>query len=128
MPGTDLVLDAGALIAFQRGDARMLALVRLARAGEVVLRTSSAVVAQVWRDGARQVPLVRLLAADVVRESALDPAAARDVGTLCAGTGTSDVVDAHVAVLALRHDAAVLTSDPVDLRRLGLAEARVVGC
>jgi hypothetical protein len=40
------------------------------------------------------------------------------VGRLLAGSGTSDVVDAHVVVCARRSGQSVLTSDPDDLRRL----------
>ena len=48
----------------------------------------------------------------------MDEDQARQVGRLLAATGTSDITDAHVALCALRHDAAVLTSDPDDIRRL----------
>jgi len=37
------------------------------------------------------------------------------LGLLLAKSGTSDVVDAHVALLARRLQATVLTSDPDDL-------------
>jgi len=40
------------------------------------------------------------------------------LGLLLAKSGTSDVVDAHVALLARRLQAIVLTSDPDDLRAL----------
>ena len=42
----------------------------------------------------------------------------RAVGRLLRDTGTSDVVDVHVVLTALRHRAAVLTSDPDNLQRL----------
>ena len=44
---------------------------------------------------------------------------AQKVGLLLADTGTSDITDAHVVVCALRLDAAVVTSDPEDIRQLG---------
>lgn len=53
----ELVLDAGAFIAFERNDPRVRALVALASVGKVTLRTSSGVVAQVWRGGPRQARL-----------------------------------------------------------------------
>jgi hypothetical protein len=43
---------------------------------------------------------------------------AHAVGTLLGGSGMSDVVDAHVVLTAASVFAAVLTSDPDDLRRL----------
>jgi predicted nucleic acid-binding protein len=49
-----------------------------------------------------------------VRFADLDVTTARAVGELCALTGASDVVDAHVALHALRLDLSVATSDPVD--------------
>lgn len=83
--------------------------------------TSSGCVAQAWRDGARQAELARLLRS--VTEEPLDPRSSRPVGQLCAVTGTADVVDAHLALLARDSDI-VMTSDPRDLTNL-LASA---GC
>lgn len=75
--------------------------------------------AQVWRGGPRQVLLARLrgaLARPLVPFTAQDGAA---VGALLAVSGTRDVVDAHVVIVARRAArAVVLTSDPRDLRRL----------
>jgi hypothetical protein len=38
--------------------------------------------------------------------------------SLLAQTGTSDIVDAHVVICAQAAGYAVITSDPLDLRRL----------
>jgi hypothetical protein len=43
---------------------------------------------------------------------------AQAVGALLARTGTSDITDAHVVVCAQTADYAVITSDPLDLKRL----------
>ena len=40
------------------------------------------------------------------------------VGELLASSGTADVVDAFVALLAAREQAAVISSDPDDIGRL----------
>jgi len=48
----------------------------------------------------------------------LDRVDATAVGRLLAGSGTSDVVDAHVVHCARRRAQQVVTSDPDDLRRL----------
>lgn len=123
-----VVLDAGALQSLERRGRRLRALEQLAATGEIALLVSSAVVAQVWRDPARQVPLVRLLRLGALTEHALDPVDARQVGVLLRERSGADVVDAHVAVLARRHDATVVTSDPGDLLRLGVPEQRLQRC
>ena len=43
----------------------------------------------------------------------------RAIGARCGSCGTSDVVDASLAVLADQLDQAILTSDPTDMTRLG---------
>lgn len=110
-----LILDAGALIAIDRRDRTVGAMLRVAQSDQVVVRTSAAAVAQTWRDGARQANLARVLAG--VDERALDPEAGRRVGGLLGASGTSEVVDGHVALLTGAGDD-LLTSDPGDLRRL----------
>jgi predicted nucleic acid-binding protein len=50
-----------------------------------------------------------------------DAAAGRTAGIACAASGTADVVDAIVIATAVRHQAAVVTSDPGDLTRLATA-------
>ena len=127
-PTTDLVLDAGAFIAFDRNDQRVRALIELGLRGALTLRTSSGVVAQVWRGGTRQVRLARLLGTDVIDERPLDPHAARRVGLLAAESGHDDVVDGHVASLALSRGTLVVTSDPDDLIGWGVPAERIVRC
>ena len=113
-----LTLDAGALIAFERNDRRVVTI--LARALERKLRlvVPAGVVGQVWRDGARQARLARLLGSDLLEVDALDDARARAAGQLCGVTGTSDVIDASVVQSARARGHGVLTSDVDDLRRL----------
>ena len=113
-----VVLDAGALIAFERNDRKVRTLVELAMAHGGVVHAPGGVVAQVWRDGSRQVRLARLLGSGFVRVQALDREEAQGTGVLCGKSGARDVVDASVALLARRHDAAVVTSDPEDLARI----------
>lgn len=110
-----LVLDAGALLAIDRRDRRLGALLRLAQQERIVVRTSPAAVAQVWRHGARQAQLARVLAG--VAAQPLDLGVGKRLGALLAASRTCDVVDAHVASLASAGDT-VLTSDPDDLRHL----------
>lgn len=112
---TGLVLDAGALIAVERRDRRVLRLLELARESGHAIEVPTGVVAQVWRGGSGQAVLARFLGADVIAFLDLDLTTARALGQLCAVTGGSDVVDAHVALQALRFDRAVVTSDPDDI-------------
>jgi hypothetical protein len=110
-----VVFDAGALIALDRGDRTVIALLAVAAQHGDEAITSSACVAQAWRDPARQVRLTRALAGFLERP--LDTLAARRCGLLLARSGTTDIADAAIALLVQNGDT-VLTSDPDDLRRL----------
>ncbi len=120
-----LTLDAGALIAFERNDRRVVAIVTRALERRVALAVPAGVVGQVWRDGRRQVRLVRLLGSPAVEVEPLDDEKARAAGQLCGVTGTSDVVDASVVLCARRRGHGVLTSDRADIERLD-ASLRVI--
>jgi predicted nucleic acid-binding protein len=123
-----VVFDAGALIALDRGLANVRGYVLLADRARVALVTSSAVVAQVWRGGGRQARLARLLGSDLIEEVTLDPDAARRIGVLAGAVGSRDVVDGHVAIIAMDRDALVLTSDPDDIARWGVPAQKIVRC
>ena len=112
---TRYVLDAGALVAAERGDRRAFAILKAAHERTTPMATSAGVVAQVWYDGSRQARLATVLRRCEVVD--LTAGAARLVGPLLRATSTTDVVDAHVALLARPGDA-VVTSDPGDLHRL----------
>lgn len=106
-----VVLDTGALIAIERADRRVIRLLELAEEVHV----PAAVVAQAWRNPARQVRLVRVLAADPVHVHPLDNEEAKAVGHLCGASGTTDVVDASVVLVARRVGGVTVSSDPDDL-------------
>ncbi len=116
-----LTLDAGALIAFERSDRRMLAIVVRARAQGIPLAVPAGVVGQVWRDGRRQARLAAFLASSTVEVEPLDDQTARTAGQLCGVAGSSDLIDASVVVCATRRGHGVATSDPEDM--LALAPA-----
>ena len=84
-----LTLDAGALIAFDRGDREVVALITVARRERAVLSVPAGVVAQVWRDGRRQARLAALLASSTIAIEPLTDARARAAGQLCGARGTS---------------------------------------
>ncbi len=120
-----LVLDAGALIAVERGDRATAALIEAARRDGRSVIVPAGVVAQVWRDGSRQVRVARLLGAGEVSVDALTEAVARAAGTLCGVAGTTDIVDASVVIAARRYQATVISSDRPDLMRLDTTLALV---
>lgn len=113
-----LVLDAGALIALDRGDRRMIALLQRALAQGRTFRVPAGVVGQAWRDGRVQVTLARFLRSEEVEIVALDEQLARACGELCGASDSRDVVDASVVILARERRDPIVTSDPKDLRRL----------
>jgi len=113
-----ITLDSGALIAPDRGDGRMIALLNRALAQRCSFRIPAGVVGQAWRDGRTQVTLARFLRAREVQIVPLDESLSRSCGELCGAAGTSDVVDASVVILAKAHHDLIVTSDYDDLRRL----------
>ena len=113
-----IVLDAGALIALDRGDKRMIALLHRALAQDRVFRVPAGVVGQAWRDGRTQVTLARFLRSEEVEIIPLDEQLARSCGELCGATNSPDVIDASVVILARQRREPIVTSDPDDLRRL----------
>jgi predicted nucleic acid-binding protein len=114
-------VDTGALIALDRGDKRMIALLRQALAQGCAFRVPSGVLAQAWRDGRVQATLARFLRSEEVEIIPLDEQLARSCGELCGATNTSDIVDASVVILARERRDPIVTSDPHDLRRLNPA-------
>lgn len=73
------------------------------------------VLAQVWRGSSRQHALSRLVKASLLRVDWLTEVVAYRIGLLLTAAGTRDVIDAHVALLARRLNATVLTSDAADI-------------
>lgn len=118
-----IVLDTGALIAFERADQRIRATIRRATEAGSGILVPAGVVAEVWRDGTRQAQLARLLTNDAITVPALDEVIAKAAGVLCGRSGTADVIDATVVLAARSAGAVVLTGDSSDLRRIdpGLA-------
>jgi hypothetical protein len=113
-----LILDSGAFIAFEKGDAVVRSRLAAARRLGIEIATTSPVVGQVWRDGRRQALLAGLVSGTLVH--APDVAAARRAGEILAKSKLEDVVDALVAGLARDGDI-ILTSDSKDIRALLVA-------
>ena len=113
-----VTLDAGALIALDRNDRRVIAL--LARVQEIGARVTvpATALAQAIRRPARQARLSRLVRQPNTELAPLDGPDATQVGLLLAASRTSDITDAHVVICARRNGDAIVTSDAEDLERL----------
>ncbi|WP_419944933.1 hypothetical protein [Candidatus Poriferisodalis sp.] len=95
-------------------NSRLWALIKRAAQRGDELHTTHPVLAQVWRDPARQANLARALRHFDVH--ALDESVS--VGRRLAASSTSDVVDAHLAVIAERLGTFILTTDGDDMQKL----------
>lgn len=107
--------DAGVFVAAERDERDVWADHRARLELGLIPRTTAPVVAQVSRSP-RQVQLRRMLrGCDIVGFARDD---SHEVGALLGKASASDVVDAHLVVVASRGKATVLTSDVEDLRHL----------
>ena len=120
-----VTLDAGALIALDRNDRRVLVL--LARARELGARVTvpATALARAIRRPATQVRLARLIRQPTTDLRTLDAVDATSVGILLGASRTKDIADAHVVICAKRAKQAIVTSDPEDLLRLDPAASLV---
>lgn len=117
-----LILDAGALVALERGDPATWRRMENATAAGKRAHTHGGILAQVWRGGSgRQARLV--LAMRGVTVHGLDDQLGRATGVLLGRAGTSDAIDAALVVLA-QDDDQVLTSDPFDIARLAVVAGK----
>lgn len=111
-----LTLDAGALIAYERGEPRVRRMLRLAFDREITPTIPAVVLAEVWRGDAKDAPVARLLKWCIVEP--LDEQRARAAGRLRRSVAGAGAVDACVAVGVRERGDAIATSDPGDMRRL----------
>ncbi len=112
-----MILDAGVLISIDRSDHAARTFLTAAERAGTPLHTTHPVLAQVWRDGARQARLAAFT--ETLAVHPLDDGAA--VGKLLGVAQSSEVVDAPLVLLALRLGDDVLTGDPDDLEALAAA-------
>ena len=117
-----MILDAGPLVDADRDRRRFAALVKAALEHDDILRTTAAIVAQVWRSP-RQANLAWALSAVHVSPDFGD---GRRIGELLATTGSADAIDAHLAVLGRRTNEPILTADLPDMSRLAEAAGAIV--
>jgi hypothetical protein len=108
-----LVFDAGALLALEKNDKAMWERWAAATRAGFPPVTHGGVVGQVWRGGGpRQARLAAAL--EGIEIYPLDDELGRRAGVLLKRSGTSDVIDAALVVLAEDGDE-ILTSDSDDL-------------
>jgi len=119
-----LTLDAGALIAIDRGDLAVHVLLKESVRRRQVVTVPAPVVGQVWRDGSRQARLAKVLKACRVEPTSEEDA--RAAGVLLGKAGGVDIVDALVVLGAVRRGDEVVTSDPSDIAALVDASERSV--
>jgi hypothetical protein len=113
-----LILDAGALIAVERGDRELDVLLKRELLSSRIPATHGGVIGQVWRGGPGQTRLARLLPGITIEP--LTGALGKRAGALLARARRRDVIDAALVLLASDGDW-ILTSDPDDI--VPLAEA-----
>ena len=111
-----IAFDAGGLIALDRNDRRVIALIARATERGMRITIPATALAQAIRNPARQARLSRLIRQAGTDLIPLDGPDATAVGLLLARTATADIVDAHVVICARRAGQAVVTSDAGDLR------------
>jgi hypothetical protein len=117
-PAIGVTLDAGGLIAVDRGNREVLATLALIRQWSGTVTVPATALAQAMRNPSRQVRLIRLVRQTTTKIVDLNRADAIAVGRILARTRTSDIADAQVVLSARRVGQAVVTSDAAGLRRL----------
>lgn len=111
-----LTLDAGALIAYERGDERIREILAVAYRRGLVPTIPAIALAEVWRGDTKDARVARLLKACSLE--VVDERLARAAGRLRRSTPGSGTIDACVAVGVRRRRDAIATSDPSDMRTL----------
>lgn len=109
-----MILDAGFFVSVDKGERRAREFLTAAQSRGRQLHSTHPVLAQVWRDGSRQARLARLL--EAIELHPMDDG--RTVGSLLARAATSDVVDAHLVVTAVRISQPIMTGDTADIEKL----------
>lgn len=111
-----LTLDAGALIAYERGQERIRKILTVGYERGFVPTIPAIALAEVWRDDAKDARIARLLKACSIE--VVDERLARAAGGLRRATPGANAVDACIAVGVRRRGDAIATSDPDDMRAL----------
>ncbi len=111
-----IILDSGAIIASERNDATLAAILKAARKNRTPILVPATVVAETWRGASAHARAAHLFGlVDGFPE--LNEQTARQVGALLAFSRTAQIVDGNVVAIALR-PATIVTSDVNDISHL----------
>lgn len=125
-PPQRLILDAGAVIALSRADARARAALAAAVEAGAEVSIPAVVLAETVRGRATDAPVNRVIKA-VGQVDVVDEAIGRTAGRLMGDATSSETVDAVVAATAVEaRGAVILTGDPNDLGALATGHPEVV--
>jgi predicted nucleic acid-binding protein len=119
-----IILDSGAIIASERNDPTLAAILKAARRNRTPILVPATVVAETWR-GPGTHPRAAQLFGSVDGFPGLDEPSARRVGALLAISKTAAIVDGNVVAIAISvRPATIVTSDVSDITHL-LRSAKV---
>ena len=113
-----IILDSGAIIASERNDPTLAAILKAARKNRTPILVPATVVAETWRGPSTHARTAHLFGSiDGFPE--LNEQSARRVGALLAVSKTAAVVDGHVVAIAIAlRPATIVTSDVHDVTHL----------
>lgn len=119
-----IILDSGAIIASERNDPTMAAILKAARKNRTPILVPATVVAETWRGPSTHARTAHLFGS-VDGFPELDEQGARQVGALLALSKTAAIVDGNVVAIAIAGlPATIVTCDVHDVTHL-LSSAKI---
>jgi predicted nucleic acid-binding protein len=113
-----IILDSGAIIASERNDPTMAAILKAARKNRTPILVPATVVAETWRGPSTHARVAHLFGS-VDGFPELNEQSARHVGALLAISKTAAIVDGNVVAIAIAvRPATIVTSDVHDVTHL----------
>lgn len=113
-----IILDSGAIIASERNDATLAAILKAARKNRTPILVPATVVAETWRGASTHARAAHLFGS-VDSFPELNEQTARQVGALLAISRTAQIVDGNVVAIAIAlRPATIVTSDVNDISHL----------
>ena len=113
-----IILDSGAIIASERNDATLAAILKAARKDRTPILVPATVVAETWRGASTHARTAHLFGS-VDGFPELNEQTARRVGALLAISRTAEIVDGNVVAIAIAlRPATIVTSDVNDITHL----------
>jgi hypothetical protein len=113
-----IILDSGAIIASERNDPTLAAILKAARKNRTPILVPATVVAETWRGPSTHARTAHLFGS-VDGFPELNEQSARQVGALLAVSKTAAIVDGNVVAIAIAlRPATIVTSDVHDVTHL----------